>query len=548
MISGTGKRNINIMLILLYICVYLSVNLQWIMRYTPTMNKMCSSDISMRSKDLGIHIPLIYKSYKILKNKDLNIAKKFSSILHISSTYPPLLYAIFGVFSLIIGGVSYLAIEMLALILLGIFLFMVYKIGVLLSNSFGGVVSLILFSLFPITYIFTLHTHIFLLQSLLVITFIYHLIKAGHFENRLNSFLAGIFCGLAILAKQDAVIYILPVMCCVLLKSWNNCKLGRKRMYGNVFLMIATILVLIVPHYSEYLTDAYRQNSMSMWERMNLREFILVPGLNWYSPSILFFYFNVLFKSLSPAYTIVIIVAICLMSCWKSSYKGAMVAAIVFPLIVLTIMPLKYPHYVIPFIPAIALLTGSIISSLSNRLFKGSVFFIILFFGLFNMYCILLPKEYFSHDPMFICKEVKNFLPRPLEYFNTKDVVQVLNKNFVKGNVLVLFTDESHAFCFALKLYAIFYENEKYKFYAFNEISLQKFTAIVYYNRDAEIKFLSREEGNNLVKRIIFWNPKRQKSHILLNYDEILKNFEFEKSVKVSNSNYAHIYIRKEKF
>lgn len=316
--------------------------------------------------DEARHLVAGLKYYYLLTNPSPEI---FRELLKASKAYPPLLYFSSAILASLFGVSRTIFVETNIIYFL-IMIFSVYFIGKKIGNRKIGLLSAFILSVFPM--IFGMSRSFMLEFSLtaMVSFSICCLLYAEGFTNKKYSLLFGLSLGLGMLTKWTFPIFLIGPFSCLLL---TMDKKGIKN------LLYALMLGLLV---SSLWYLPYAINT-SINER-------LVYELNsfWYSLDGFLFYLQSIFYQISPFFLIFLLIILPLIIRKRFTGKSVIFSWVLLPYIILTAINTKWAHYIMPVLPAIALILAIGIYKVPFKKLRYVLTFILVFVGIFQLFYI----------------------------------------------------------------------------------------------------------------------------------------------------------------
>jgi len=278
----------------------------------------------------------------------------WTRISGISGIYPPLVHCVTGLVALV-APMHELITQLVTHFFLAVALLSTYAIGRALWGPAAGFFAALLLGVAPHLLV---ESKFFLLDLPLVGLVALGLLaslRCHGFSHRGWSVLLGFTAGAGLLTKWSWLIYMLPALCGPLFE-WRSAA-DRRRRLGNAILTVAVATALALPWYLPRLIDlpyalvtrAYKHGAQE-GDPMVL------------SQASLTYYLKMLVPQAGPLTVILLAVALGLMV-WVGrqglAKSGVMLVSWLFPLIVFTLLRNKDLRYLMPALPAVALLAAS---------------------------------------------------------------------------------------------------------------------------------------------------------------------------------------------
>ncbi|MBT4351660.1 hypothetical protein HOD20_03970, partial [archaeon] len=301
--------------------------------------------------------------YNAIKNRSFNDFK--DTYLRLITTYPPLnrlvvlpFYFLFGV-SEDVASISNLFYFI-------IIVFSVYYIGKKIYSSECGFYSSIILSLFTGVFSFS---RVFLPDYPLlgiVSLSIALMIGSNHFRNRITTIFFGISLGLGMLSKWTFFVYIIGPSIIYFFKSIKlNKHKNNKYLFNLIFSLISGAIVSLSWYFNKFIylyQKAYITNSEYMLQ---------FPGYKTFSIQNLALLSNFMYLQILPGFFILIYLLFPLIIFIKNKWKYLLLSWVLIPYAILSLNSWKFGRYLLPIMPAIAIIFVLIIM----KLFEKSSFF-----------------------------------------------------------------------------------------------------------------------------------------------------------------------------
>ncbi len=316
--------------------------------------------------DEARHLVAGLKYYYLLTNPSPEI---FRELLKASDAYPPLLYFSSAILASFFG-VSRTIFVKTNIIYFLIMVFSVYFIGKKIGNRKIGLLSAFILSVFPM--IFGMSRSFMLEFSLtaMVSFSICCLFYAEGFTNKKYSLLFGLSLGLGMLAKWTFPIFLIGPFSCLLITMHKK---GIKNLLYALMLGLLVASLWYLP---------YAINT-SVIER-------LAYELNffWYSLGGFLSYLRSIFYQISPFFLVFLLIILPLIIRKRFTGKSVILSWVLLPYIILTAIDTKWTHYIMPVLPAIALILAIGIYKIPFKKLRHALIFILIFAGIFQLFYI----------------------------------------------------------------------------------------------------------------------------------------------------------------
>lgn len=300
--------------------------------------------------------------------------------------YPPLFYVSADIIDFLLGRFLFNAALLTNTFYLILLLVSVYFIANRI-NPVAGIISAFICGMYPMVFLSSRHFSIELALAAMCAVSILALIKTDGFQNRKFCLILGIFLGLGMLTKQTFLIYIAgPIgfyaYLCFFQKQISFTPDKRKlNLIGCLFvgILISSIFYCNKGVY------------LSVLNRAGFSGAVVSNDL--YSFAHLSYYLQSLSNTIGYFFLVVLIGALLSLRKIEKNTKFILILWVLFPLFVFTFIKLKYADYTIAYLPALGLITGLGISSISKKFFRILIIFGIIVVSIFSYYSISWNKS-----------------------------------------------------------------------------------------------------------------------------------------------------------
>ncbi len=281
------------------------------------------------------------------------------------TVYPPLFQFSAAILN-ILFGTSRLVSVMTSIFYFLLMMVSVYLIGKKIDKEETGLFAAFILSMFPM--IFGM-SRIFLLEFCLtaVVCFsVYCLLCTESFTSRKYSLIFGLSLGLGMLVKFTFPIFIIGPLFYTLFKTFKSESLIKQKIkLKNIFLALIVGFSISYPWYAVN----WSANIIKDISRFQVLSYITTrPSeiqLPWYTPDGLLFYFeSVFFYQISPFFLFLLIFSIPPFIKSRTKHKPVFIIWLSFSFIAFTIIGNKASHYILPILPAIALILSIGVSAI----------------------------------------------------------------------------------------------------------------------------------------------------------------------------------------
>jgi len=322
--------------------------------------------------DEAFHIRKLFEQYYPLEN-----LMEWVRILK-DGTYSPLYYLTSVSFNRLLGE-GLFATRMANIFWFIIILVSTYKLGKYLFSRETGLLSAIILSFYPVVYGSSrLFREEFGLMGMVPLAMLF-LFKTQGFKNLKYSLLFGVIFGIGMMVKIPFILFMISPVIYILVKSLISDK-EKKGKLRNFFITFVIVVLIIFPRFldpfqaREYVLTPFGEalGQGGWYEFFNLKVFTL--GMINYQLTLPFFllFFIALFLFIKKE---------------RKDIKIVFLLWIFVPLVFLTFIPhRKLIRHIIPYLPAIALISSFGITSIKKGTVKRVMIFLIIFIGLVQYY------------------------------------------------------------------------------------------------------------------------------------------------------------------
>jgi 4-amino-4-deoxy-L-arabinose transferase-like glycosyltransferase len=364
------------------------------------------TDNSIRGVDSPNHllfsIDFFYRFSEALHKNTPILEKISSSIKLIGTAYMPdcvywpqgLNLTTFIFYSLL--GKSLFAAKIALLPYLLVLLFSTYSIGRLLYSKFVGFMAAFFLFFYPVIFQSSRQYQLDLPLTALVTLSIYFLLKVDQFKNAKYSFLLGLACGFAMLIKGQAVLFIVCpffyVLYCLSVKSGKEifrAPFKSKQLRNLLMALFISVLIAaiwwgpriskVVPSFEEHIIDSVKnlENTPFTWNKKYSIE------------SVLFYLWTLFYSLLRPFFSMIFIIFLPVFLIRKIKHKGLYLNWIIPPLLLFSLVfTIKHSRFLMPILPALALITALGLQYLQNKKVKFIILTTSVIFSLLQFYIL----------------------------------------------------------------------------------------------------------------------------------------------------------------
>ncbi|MBM3251732.1 MAG: phospholipid carrier-dependent glycosyltransferase, partial [Candidatus Omnitrophica bacterium] len=344
------------------------------------------------------HLIYALRFFKEISLNILNIFALFSS--HQSGLYPPFYYISTAIFSLFFGT-SYLSLVMVNMLYFIILLFSVYFIAVKLFNNRTAVISIIIISLYPMVFrysrFFGLDFPLIAMVSLSICCLIY----SDYFTDKKFTLLSGLCLGLGTLTKWTYIIFLIGPLAFIVSKSLiceNNQGVIRERRIMNfsLFLIIGALLSMIW-----YLPNANKLRAAKMFfSSFSLYSYKIDPGQSYHAIFQFHKFIDSFLRLINDEISLLFFLLFSfafVFFVFKCRNRLFLILWYAFPYIFFSLPSHSEARYILPALPALALISAAGLESITYKKTKRVLYSAVLLTALIQFFDISYNSERNKH-------------------------------------------------------------------------------------------------------------------------------------------------------
>jgi len=343
-------------------------------------------------KDWHAHL---CNAIRIIKDFDLDNFFKdpisvYNNVIMWDKDYPPLYYIIAALLKHFFGITFMFMTSSLFLLVLNFF---TYKTGELLGGWENGLLSASILIFYPMVYLSSRDFNLELAQAAMVCASLYALLRSEGFQHRKYSFLFGLFFAAGLLVKQQTFLFVIGPLLVSLIGLAFNLK-ERKNALINV---IAVFFIVAFSGYVFFyhIYDSNPEQIKHFFLRTTNTGALRVDSVHWFNLNHILFYFKSLKSYQIGIVNLVLFLGACFVYFTKKEYgknRFFIASWVIFPLLLLNLIPIKYHEYTLSYLSALAIVTSIGILHFRSLALRMAL---IIFIFIFNSYLFidLLPVE-----------------------------------------------------------------------------------------------------------------------------------------------------------
>jgi len=343
--------------------------------------------------DEGMHLISSLRYYNVLVASSPGM---FKQLLEVNSHYPPLFPLSSAILNIFFGTSRAVSVGTNMIYFL-IMLFSTYFIGKKIGSRKTGLLACFVLSMFPMVFGMSRWFILEFPLTAMVSFSICCLFYTESFANRKYSLLFGLSVGLGMLTKWTFGIFMIgPFLCTILAKDRKSIK----NLCYAIGLALFISFIWYLPHISGLIRSIPGGN-------IRIHE-IAFP---WYSLEGLLFYAKSILYQISPLFFFFFLIALPLTIRKKFKNKFIVFSWILFSYIILTIINNKWTHYIMPVLPAVALILAIGILAVPFRKLRYSLIGVLIIAGLVQFFYI----NYAGYQKM---RKIVNYFPVKIDAQN----------------------------------------------------------------------------------------------------------------------------------
>lgn len=329
--------------------------------------------------DPACHSLQSIKIFDIINSPDLTFKNDLKAeIVGCTRIYPPLVYLIIYPFYKIFGTTTDVAVGVISLVFYLILILSVYKIGELVSKKqWVGLLAAFLVTMYPFIYSSSKQFLLDLPLTAIVSLSIYLLLKSDNFKDRKYSVLFGIVLGIGFLVKEACIIFIVGPLSVALINE-PHARVDKIKRYKNVFFsLIGTVCIVFIWYAHEFnAIHAYAKDFL-FYKRTFFEDDPV-----WYEFDGLIYYIKgLILQQTSFFYFIIFIISLVIIFRKMNDSKKILLSWFFVSLLVLTLLKTKDYRWSMPILPAVAIISALGIKSISKRLLRRLLIFILMIYS-----------------------------------------------------------------------------------------------------------------------------------------------------------------------
>lgn len=289
---------------------------------------------------------------------------------HAAPHCPNFVYFTTSLFYFVFGRTLFVA-KMSNWLYIFILLVSVYLIGKRISSGFVGINSAFLVFMYPLVFESSRQYGLDLPLTSMVALGVWALLKSNNFANSKYTVLLGLIAGVSMLVKGHAVFFLAPPVLYVLYENYKQKSINRNLLNIGMFFLIAGLI-------------------SSLWWGIHLKEAVhfLRECFDFHMLQPNRYSFNeiikpvkmLVFSSISLPLFSLFLPCFYLFVKSKVEQKSACIAWLVAPVLVVFVFSVRWPRYLMPVLPVIAIISSWGISRIKNAKFKTTILVAVMVF------------------------------------------------------------------------------------------------------------------------------------------------------------------------
>lgn len=377
--------------------------------------------------DEAFHLDESLQFMQILSHPSWDIVARLSKVM--AMQYPPIFPFGAALWGFLFGN-SILSLCMFNILFVAGIFFCLYLIGCNFGNPRAGALAAFLLAFYPM---FFRMSRMFMLETALCFTVLLTLLlllRTEGFRGRRESFWAGVSLGLGLLTKTPYIIFVGGAVVWTFLGSFlKESPSMRKRIRINAMIFLAVGAFIAVPWYAMNFKNKLAAFHWSALNQLAVNKEMSV--LSWQS---LFYYIDLLLSEQTYLFfTGIFIVAIIILRksvLRETRYYNFLCVWILVPYAILTLFPVKFYYYTLPYLPAIALFSAFGILEVKKRLLRKGFLFLIIAVGVFQFFDL----SYLNYAEEYPVLRTCMYAPRRGD-FQIDELFRDMSKSFRGGRL-----------------------------------------------------------------------------------------------------------------
>ena len=263
----------------------------------------------------------------------------------------------------------------------------IYKIAITIKDRKTGLVSVLLFSIYPGVYGSSRFCMVENALIPIVTIAIYFLIKSQNFLNIRYCILLGLSLGLGLLTKQHFILFVVGGICYEFFLAIFNRRINVEPENYKKFLNIIIILILSILISLPFYLRVFKYQMHLFYEYKY--QYFLATGPEYVKSGALVSWLYYLFILINAQLSLPLFIIFLVSFSWiivftkKNRVLPHLMIWILFPYFILQMFNVKWNKYSLPYLPACALISGLAISQIKvKRYLINSLVVIIFIFGI----------------------------------------------------------------------------------------------------------------------------------------------------------------------
>jgi len=340
-----------------------------------------------------------------------------------------------------------------------------YRLGTILKDRLAGIISVSVLLCYPPIVSHSRHFGVDLVLTLFVISAVYSLILSKKFSNKRHAVLFGAITGCGLLVNQRFFIYLIgPILfeiICLLeerivplikQKKWRE---SIYNLYPLISFFVISSLISII-----FYIGLFSDKHSDYVYRWNLNEGEIYNEQSGFMEFMLFYFIGIHKYQLTLNLTIAFFISLPIfIKNRKQHIIKIILLWIITPILILSIFPCKYIRYSMPYLPALAIITGYGLSSINSRRLRIYLIGTFVSISIIQFILLSMPFKEFIGTENIVKKRILNILyfgaekyyRPPVSFDNGLDeVLQYYINNQNKINKLVVLSDPENDFYLTL--------------------------------------------------------------------------------------------------
>lgn len=378
----------------------------------------------------------VFNSASSLWQKTAEVIRVFGAPVKHSSVYWPNGLNLNAAIFYFIFGKSLFAAKLSLLPYLFILLIATYLIGKAMHSGFTGFLAGFILFMYPLIFESSRQFQLDFPLTAMVALNILLLLKSEDFKNRMFSFLFGIFLGWAMLIKGQAILFIFWPLVFVLFGAFTKIKADSPgqslslKVLGNIFIFTITAVLVTSLWWGDKIGSMAQSLNEHVFNAQKAAEASFTLDKKYSLESIGYHVITLYLSSLGPFFFAAFIFSLPVFLKRKIRQKSTYLVWLIIPLLLFSLVfSIKHARFLMPVLPAIALITAYGISQIKNKYILFLTTVILICVALTQFYILSFVDlgrrdNYFKH----YCRTVYEASPPRMRDLKIEEISEIIKK------------------------------------------------------------------------------------------------------------------------